>query len=142
VCDTNAVIWYFHKAFNVPDRLTAGARRLMDASIFGYSDVRLSIPGIVFVEIFDKWCLSEEDVARIHAEVFTRLNDAPNVEIRPLDSELLFACAQLGGELTDHDVHDKLVVAAAEVLECDLITSDGIIQSYVRSATMIPQAFS
>jgi PIN domain nuclease of toxin-antitoxin system len=143
VCDTNAIIWFFSNVFQTADKLSARARCLIEQGCSqNGSDIRLSIPSVVFIEIFDKWCVDEVSARRIHNEVFRRLSESPNVEIRPIDLEVIACVATIAGRLVDHEMHDKMVLASAMVLECPLITSDGEIAKFNESERVIPEVFT
>ena len=125
VCDTNSVIDYFDDLFDVESRLSARTRAIFsDALRSRETDVRVSVPGIVFVEIFDKWCRTEEFARKFHYEVYRRMTESPNIEIRPLDREVLECMMNIGGNLADHEMHDKVILASAIALHCVLISSD------------------
>jgi predicted nucleic acid-binding protein len=102
------------------------------------SYAKLSIPTVVFVELFDKWCLTEESTRLVYYEVYRRLADSPNVEIRPLDREVLELMVRIGGSLESHEMHDKVILASAIALSCPLITCDVKIVEYNRRHRVIP----
>ncbi|MFZ2631813.1 MAG: hypothetical protein WA081_00670 [Desulfosalsimonadaceae bacterium] len=98
----------------------------------------MSIPSIVFIEIFDKWLTSEEFSKKFYYDVFIQLKESPNIEIRPIDREVLENLIYIGGTLKDHDLHDKLILATAMTLEAPLITIDGAIIKYVLDCKTVP----
>jgi hypothetical protein len=64
-------IYYFEQVFEQPSMLSTRARKLIRQTFDTSSaEVKLSIPSIVFVEIFEKWFKSEEFAAKFHYEVF------------------------------------------------------------------------
>ena len=139
VCDTNGVIDYFHEVFDVESALSAATRAILsDALCTRESDVRVSVPAIVFVEIFDKWCGSEEFTRKFHYEVYQRMTASPNVEIRPLDREVLERMMDIGENLADREMHDKVILASAIALNCVLISSDTEIRAYNEITHVIP----
>lgn len=145
VADTNSLIAFFHDVFydapnfNGAPQLSKKTSDIIEQAVFSpSSDVRLSIPSVVFFEIHEKWLKTEEFLRRFYYDVFVSLKDAPNVEIRPIDEEILDNLTRIRGCLTDHDLHDKLVVATAVALECGLITTDSLIQEFVKSESAIP----
>ena len=143
VIDTVAVIRYFENVFKQEAKLSAKASRIIEqALVYPSSIVRLSIPSIVFIEIFEKWLSSEEFGARFYYEVFLPISRSPNVEIRSIDKEVLENVTKISGVLASHDLHDKIVVATAIALECPIITSDGKIENYVSQTNTIPYTVS
>jgi rRNA-processing protein FCF1 len=139
VCDTNGVIDYFHEVFDRGCNLSAKTRAIFsDALCSRGTDVRISVPAVVFVEIFEKWCRSEEFARKFLYEVYRRMADSPNIEIRPLDREVLECTIDIGGNLANHEMHDKLILGAAIALKCVLISSDTKIRDYVDETHVIP----
>lgn len=106
------------------------------------SEVKLSIPSIVFIEIFEKWLTNEEFTAKFRYEVFERVASSPNVEIKPIEQEVLECLLLLRDELGDHDLHDKIILASAMMLDCPLITTDPKLINYVASRRVIPCTIS
>lgn len=140
VCDTNSIIDFFADTFikiainsdEIHSRLSYAARELMNQAFSPYdSDIKISIPCVVLLEIYEKWLIDEEKTKIFYYEVFSRLNESPNVEIRPIDEEVMENLITIHGNLDRHDLHDKLIVASAIVLKTTLISSDGEISSFV-----------
>lgn len=149
VADTNSLIAFFHRVFSyAPDfhgapTLSRNTEAIIEQSVFSPSSlVRLSIPSVIFFEIHEKWLRTEEFLRRFYYDVFVVLRDAPNVEIRPIDKEILGNLIRIGGCLAAHDLHDKLVVATAMTLECHLITTDTVIQQFVKLDGTVPDTLS
>lgn len=139
VVDTNALMAYFNNVFGIDCTLSQRAYRLMEQALTDApSDVRLSIPSIVFIEIFEKWLTDEEFAAKFRYEVFERIVNSPNVEIKPIEQEVLECLLDLRDELGDHDLHDKIILASAMMLYCPLITTDSKLIDYVASRRIIP----
>jgi PIN domain nuclease of toxin-antitoxin system len=143
VADTNAVINHFAEVFGQSNRLSPRAQRIMQAA-FGTTegDVRLSIPAVVFVEIYDKWNTDEERVRRIFFEVFSPACESPNIEIKPIEREVLENLILLGGTLDHHEIHDKIIFASAMMLECSLISTDGVLLDYNSAQGVLPEVIS
>jgi predicted nucleic acid-binding protein len=147
VTDTVALISYFSSVFGQDSEISPRAISLID-SAFQYEDeVILSIPGVVFVEIFEKWFRGDESQdeefrAKFKFEVFERVRRAPNIEIREIDDEVL----EMFLSLQDPDINlensDQLILASAAVLESPLITSDGNLIQYVKKHQVIPYTIS
>jgi len=100
--------------------------------------VQLSIPAVVFVEVFEKWLNEEEFAAKFYYEVMSPILDSPNIEIKPIEREVLENMLTIGAELSEHDVHDKLILASAMMLQRPLITSDAKVIQFVRKYKVIP----
>jgi predicted nucleic acid-binding protein len=139
VTDTNSVIFYFSHVFEQPSKLSAKARQLFEHALNNSpSEIKLSIPSVVFVEIFDKWLINEEFAAKFHYEVFSAIVQSPNIEIKPIEREVLENLLKIGGSLSEHDIHDKLILASAMMLNCPLITTDSKIIESVNKYHVIP----
>ena len=139
VIDTNSLIYYFDSVFCDGSNLSAKAHKLI-AKAFESSDseIKLSIPSVVFVEIFEKWLKSEEFARKFHYEVFELIDQSPNIEIKPIEQEVLENLECISGSLSNHDVHDKIILASAMMLNCPLITTDQAIIAYVAENKVIP----
>lgn len=124
VADTTAVISFFDDVFGKGCAISSKGKRLIDQALRDPSQVRLSIPSIVFVEIFDKWFEDEELAAQIYYEVFCLLDSSPNVEIKPLEKEVIERVLAIQDDEINLESHDKIVLASAATLNCPLITSD------------------
>ena len=105
-------------------------------------NVQLSIPTVVFVEVFDKWLIEEEFAEKFYYEVMTPILDSPNIEIKPIEREVLENMLSIGAELADHEVHDKLILASAMMLQRPLITSDTKIIEFVKKYHVIPSVIT
>lgn len=143
VIDTVAVVSFFHEIFEVAPRLSREVEKLVERAFSTTeADIKLSIPSVVFVEIFEKWFKSEEFAERFHYDVFERILQSPNIEIKPIEREVLENLLNIGGNLLDHDVHDKIILASAIMLHCPLITTDKEIIQYVKQNEVIPKTIS
>jgi predicted nucleic acid-binding protein len=131
VIDTTALISYFSYVFEVQCLISANAigliKKALDSSS---SDVKLAIPSIVFIEIYKKWFTTEEFAAKFHYEVFNLISNSPNIEIKPIDREVLENTSYITDNLENHDIHDKIILASAIMLKCPLITTDTKIKKY------------
>lgn len=143
VIDTNSIISYFDAVFKQPKVLSSKAQGLIEQALCNSSSiVRLSIPSIVFVEIYEKWFINEEFAQKFLYEVYTMIEQSPNIEIKPIEREVLENLHQIGGNLSHHDIHDKLIVASAMMLNCPIITTDSEIMKYVEENDAIPSVIS
>ena len=148
VTDTNIIISFFSDVFNgVPrfgpqPKISQRTENIIKKAISPFEgSVLLSVPSIVFIEIYEKWLHSEEFCRKFFYEVFTPLKQSPNIEIRAIDQEVLENLLTVGGCLENHDLHDKIVVASAITLECPVITFDPKIIEFVENGQgRIPKA--
>lgn len=101
------------------------------------SPVRLVVPSISLIEIFDKFGTDEQDARRIYYECFCVLNQSSNVDIRELDWETMQHLIQLDSTLENHEIHDKIMVATAQVLDCCLVTNDSKIWEYANETNKL-----
>ncbi|GBD95143.1 hypothetical protein BMS3Bbin05_00350 [bacterium BMS3Bbin05] len=138
VIDTNGLISFFAGVFEDTHRfdgspsISKKARNAIQEAVSPLEGgVLLSVPSIVFIEIYEKWLQSGEFFRRFFYEVFTPLKQSPNVEIRAIDQEVLENLLIVDGCLATHDLHDKIVVASAITLECSIITVDHKIIEFV-----------
>jgi PIN domain nuclease of toxin-antitoxin system len=119
--------------------LSRKTKLIISEAIFSEStDIRLSIPSIVFIEIYEKWLRTEEFSKRFFYEVYNKLRESANIETRSIDREILEALIEIDGILINHDLHDKIVLATAIVLESYLITTDKKVIQYVSERNSIP----
>ncbi len=138
VVDTTSLISYFSNVFGQGSQISEQSLKLIDSAFSG--KVILIIPSIVFVEIFRKWFTSQEMARKIRYEVFERIKSQENIEIKPLESEVLENFIKIVDIESSHnfDNHDKQVLASAMMLQCELITSDRRIIRYNRRKKVIP----
>ena len=140
VIDTNALIFYFGFLFKQESKLSNKANDIITTALsMKENTTKLSIPAIVFVEIYRKWLKTEEFARRFYYEVFRRCQESPNIEIRPIEIEVLYQLTRIRGSLEKHEINDKLILASAMVLECPLITLDGDITTFVKETGVIPR---
>ncbi|MCI5130469.1 MAG: type II toxin-antitoxin system VapC family toxin [Candidatus Electrothrix sp. EH2] len=142
--DTNGLISFFAEVFcdapnfdRAPEISQKTRNSVQEAVSSLESKVLLSVPSIVFIEIYEKWLRSEEFTRKFFYEIYTPLKQSPNVEIRAIDQEILENLLIVNGCLAKHDLHDKVVVASAITLECPIITFDERIIEFVENETRI-----
>ena len=139
VLDTTSLISHFSDVFLQPSVISARAHGLIELALRpGPQKVQLSIPSVVFIEVFDKWLRGEEFAAKFYYEVMTPILASPNIEIKPIEREVLENMMNIGAELSNHEIHDKLILASAMMLQCPLITSDEKMIQFVRKYGVIP----
>lgn len=83
-----------------------------------------------------------EALLQFHYEVFDLVERSPNIEIKPVEQEVLENLLNIGGILADHEIHDKIILASAMMLNCSIITTDPKIREYVESNGVIPAVIS
>ena len=139
VTDTDSIVSCFHEVFGVRQILTKRARRIIEQAFVTYpSGIKLSIPSVVFIEIFDKWFREEETARKIRYEFYELVQKSPNIEIKPIEQEVLENLIIIEDELSSHDMHDKIILASAIMLNCPIITTDRKIISYLKKHKVIP----
>lgn len=148
VSDTSSIIHYFSRLTNVFEKFeitkelsTRAEAIIADALLQFPSEVRLSIPSIVFVEIYEKWLVDEEVNREFYYEVYQRIIRSPNIEIKPVDQEVVENVVILDDNLKDHDLHDKIIFASAMTLECRLISRDSELIKYNNKYNAVPEIF-
>lgn len=143
VIDTNSLISYFHQIFNQPTKLSTKTRNLIEGAFYtSAGEIKLSIPSMVLVEIFEKWLNNAEFQAKFYYEVFSLIKQSPNIEIKPIEPEVLENLLKINGSLIKHDIHDKIILASAMMLNCPLITFDSHIIEYVNANQVIPKTLN
>lgn len=141
VVDTTAIISYFDSVFEQGSQITNKALQFIDDAFATEYKTILVIPGVVFVEIFDKWFRNtngEEFQAKFRLEVLSPILRSPNIEIREIDKEILEAFLTLQDQNINLENRDRLILASAVVLNAPLITSDNKLIRFVRKNKVIP----
>lgn len=139
VIDTSSFIDYFDDVFHRPHRLSLRTRRVINLAFNTQpGEIKLSIPSIVLVEIYEKWLINEEFASKFYYEIYNKIIQSPNIEIKPIEREVLEHLIMIGGNLIGHDIHDKIILSSAMMLKCPLITKDPEIIKYVNDYHVIP----
>ncbi len=139
VLDTTSLISHFKHVFSRPSAISQRAHGLIDVALRpGPQNVQLSIPAVVFLEVFDKWLVDDEFAEKFYYEVMIPILDSPNIEIKPIEREVLENMLTISAELENHEVHDKLILASAMMLQRPLITSDTKVVDFVNKYKVIP----
>ena len=143
VVDTCALISHFSEIFELNSTISAPSLKIIKEA-FEYENANLIFPTAVFVEIFKKFCNSEEQKEKIKYEVYQRIKNQHNMEIQPLDLEVMENFIQITDIEPDQnfDNHDKQVYAAAMAMQCPLITSDGKLKRYNDRKGYVPEILS
>lgn len=125
VVDTCAVISYFNDVFDGDVSVSSKALEIIDLA-FHSNEIKLIFPSAVFIELFIKWFKNEEVAAKIRSEVYFRIKNQDNMQVRNLDRETLENYIKIQNIETKYgfDGHDKQIFASAMTMECKLITSD------------------
>jgi len=138
VVDTTSLISYFNNIFGGPAKISRDALKIIETAFKRDSDIKLSIPSIVFVEIFDKWFSNEEIAAAIRIEIMSVIAERPNIEIKPVEKEVLENFIKINDDFIKFDNHDKIILASSMMLQWPLITSDSNIIRYNNKYKIIP----
>ena|ERR1700681_2817819 len=137
VLDTSGLIAYFDHVFHQTKRLSPKVTSLVAEALYSQgTPIRLTVPSVVFVEIFEKWLATEEMLRKFYYEVFVPIDNSPNIEVRSIEQEVLETLLTIGAPLDKHEIHDKIILASAISLGCSLITSDSAIASYVEKTSL------
>ena len=132
VLDSSGLIAYFDDVFHQTKRLSAKVTSLIAEALYSHgTPIRLTVPSVVFVEVFEKWLVTEEMLRKFYYEVFVPIDSSPNIEIRSIEQEVLETLLTIGAPLDKHEINDKIILASALALNCQLITCDPLIASYV-----------
>jgi hypothetical protein len=142
VIDTVCLIYAFSEVFAQGNRLSGPVSSIIERALASSTDVRLSIPSVVFLELFEKWCINDEMSRRIYYEVFVPIRTSESIEIRPIDREVIETLPVIRGNLARHEIHDKIILASAITLKCPLISVDGAIREFVQATRIIPGIIS
>lgn len=124
VIDTTSLISYFQNVFEQGSQISKKALQSIDNAFLSTQETVLIIPGVAFVEIFDKWFKGEEFQAKFLSEVLNPITASPNIEIREVDNEVLEEFISLQDDKINLENRDRLILAFACVLNAPLITSD------------------
>lgn len=146
VIDTCCLIAFFDEVFHYApnyegsQKLSSKTKAIINHAIYSKTtDVRLSVPSVVFIEIYEKWLRTDEFSRMFFHEVYSVLKQSDNIEIRSIDREVLAKLIEIDGILKNHDLHDKIVLASAIILESPLITTDTDVINYVNDRKPIPR---
>ncbi|GAA6766478.1 hypothetical protein AAFH68_24200 [Flavobacterium sp. CGRL1] len=138
VVDTCALISYFSEVFEANKSVSDESIQLIDLA-FHTNEIKLIFPSTVFIELFIKWFKNEEIAARIKSEVYGRIKDRENMQIRTFDRETLENYMKIKNIEENHnfDGHDKQIFAVAMTMDCQLITSDERLMRYNKKQQLI-----
>ena len=111
--DTHALLWYFTES----PKLSQKAKEIFEKSEQG--KFVIFIPSIVIAESLS--IFSKKKITFDFASVFERIKKSENYTIIPLDHKVLHTMINTD-EVTE--LHDKIIVATAKLLNVPLITKD------------------
>jgi hypothetical protein len=84
VIDTNSLVAYFHSVFETEQRLSKRAIKILQSALSPReTTTKISIPSVVFVEIFEKWFRDEEFARKFYYEVFVPINESLTWKLDP-----------------------------------------------------------
>ena len=82
VIDTNTIIRYFHNVFHEDKKVSSRIVTIVQTALSPYEgNIKISIPSIVFVEIFEKWLRNEEFSKKFYYEVFLPIKESPTTKL-------------------------------------------------------------
>ncbi|MBK6400036.1 MAG: PIN domain-containing protein [Flavobacterium sp.] len=137
VIDSVSLINYFNKLFNEADKISPDARRIINNGFNTFSGVKLVIPSTVFLELHTKFVSNKEMAKKIYYELYYRIKECPDIEVKPLEREVVEHFIAIDNSIVDLEHNDKLILAAAIQLQCPIITIDPKIVSYVKKTKII-----
>ncbi|OFX23510.1 MAG: hypothetical protein A2033_16170 [Bacteroidetes bacterium GWA2_31_9] len=138
VIDTVSLINYFNILFDEEEKISKEARRIINSGFDLYSPIKLIIPSTVFIELHTKFIKDEEFARKIYYEVIFKIKESRDIEIKPLEKEVLEEFIKIDDSIVSLEHNDKLILSAAIQLKCSLITIDPKIISYVNKTKVIP----
>ncbi len=118
VTDTHAIVWYFTNDPQLSETVLASFEGTSKEGL-------IIIPAVVLAEIM--FIAKKGKIILNFEETLKRIEEYDNIEVAPLDVEILKVANQIEGE---REMHDRLIVATALYYNAPLITRDHfIIQS-------------
>lgn len=106
------------------------------------NNIKIIIPSVIFIEIFDHYFNNEEFVNKFKYEVYTRIiSDESNskIAIIDIDEEILENLSYCYTDRINVDLHDKLIIATAlkyQDKNTTLYTSDQRIKKIQRTNSL------
>jgi len=117
VADTHSIAWYFTKS----EKLSKKVLQIFRNSVVGKGVI--VIPTVVLAEIMD---ISEKKRIKVdYEEVLEKIDNSSNFEIYPLDIDTLRVARNI---TIISELHDRIIVATAKLLDAKLLTKDENIQ--------------
>jgi len=117
IADTHSLAWYFTKS----KKLGRKALQVFRDSTSGEGII--IVPTVVLAEIMD---ISEKKRIKVdYEEILERIENSNNFEIYSLDVDVLRVARNI---TTIPELHDRIVIATAKLLDAKLLTKDENIQ--------------
>ncbi len=132
VLDTTSVISYFNNIFSVKSQISSTAQKIIERGLNDDEHVVLIVPSLCFIEIYDKFCTDEENLAKYRYEVLTPLRGKNQIEIREINEETLKNYSLIDDDIVNLESKDKVFLATAIEMDAILITSDRKIIKYAQ----------
>ncbi len=113
VTDTHSFIWFLTKDKRLPPKIKEIFRSC------DRGEEIIIVPSIVLLECL--YICERKNVNIKFRDVLRKLHTSYNYPIYPLDEEVVIECSKIT-KLTD--LHDRIIVATAKLLNVSLITKD------------------
>lgn len=136
VIDTVGFINYFNIFFGEESRMSLSTRKIIDNCFsYDYPQFKLSIPSVVFIEVFEKFLKGREIVVRFQYDIMEMIKRSSDIEVKSIDKELLTIFCSLNDDIQKLEYHDKIITASAYQLRAPIITCDMKICNYINMST-------
>lgn len=120
--DTTAFINYFDFFFKKGNKLNSQINKDINICFNKYNyKHRISIPSVVFIEVYDNFLKSQEKRAEFYNTVFHPLKENEMIEIKPIEKGVLEEFTKIPYRL---EMHDKIIYSSAKEINATLITND------------------
>ena len=116
VTDTQSLVWYFAD----DSRLSDTALTAFDGTI---REGIIIVPSVVLAEIM--FISRKEKITLTFEETLKKIEEYENIQIAPLDVEILRVADKIEAEM---EMHDRLIVATTLYYRATLITKDRFIR--------------
>ena len=113
VADTHPLFWFLTNN----KRLSSNARVLFEEAETGESSI--IVPSIVLAELM--YLFEKQNLRDKFKEVLKRIEIALNYEVCSLDTEVIDISSKI---ISVKEIHDRIIIATAKLLDCPLITKD------------------
>ena len=113
VTDTHPLFWFLTNN----KRLSSNARILFEKAEIGKSSI--IVPSIVLAELM--YLFEKQNLRDKFKEVLKRIEIALNYEVFSLDTEVIDISSKI---ISVKEIHDRIIIATAKLLDCPLITKD------------------
>jgi len=117
--DTHALLWYLMDS----KKLSLKARKCFDESDNG--EATIIVPAMVLIECID--VIDKKKVNINFEEIILKMTQASNFMLSEINWSLIIEVNKLK---TLKDLHDRIIIATAQIFNTPLITKDKTIQEY------------